>query len=176
MRVKKIMQVLERYFLKKLALVNAGLYKKLYPKYLRNIGINIPEDYYRGGYGFIDPSAYFDGNNYSLISIGRNTTISMQTVFLTHDYSIAKGLKTIGIEKKARFLRPVKVGENCFIGARSFLLPGTEIGNNVIVGAGSVVRGKVPDNVIVSGNPAVVICSIEEWARKHEEKQDYFEE
>ncbi len=176
MRVKKIMQVLERYFLKKLALVNVGLYKKLYPKYLRNIGINIPEDYYRGGYGFIDPSAYFDGNNYSLISIGRNTTISMQTVFLTHDYSIAKGLKTIGIEKKARFLRPVKVGENCFIGARSFLLPGTEIGNNVIVGAGSVVRGKVPDNVIVSGNPAVVICSIEEWARKHEEKQDYFEE
>lgn len=129
-----------------------------------------------GGYGFIDPSAYFDGNNYSLISIGRNTTISMQTVFLTHDYSIAKGLKTIGIEKKARFLRPVKVGENCFIGARSFLLPGTEIENNVIVGAGSVVRGKVPDNVIVSGNPAVVICSIEEWARKHEEKQDYFEE
>lgn len=49
MRVKKIMQVLERYFLKKLALVNVGLYKKLYPKYLRNIGINIPEDYYRGG-------------------------------------------------------------------------------------------------------------------------------
>ena len=48
MRVKKIMQVLERYFLKKLALVNGGLYKKLYSKYLRNIGINIPEDYYRG--------------------------------------------------------------------------------------------------------------------------------
>lgn len=53
MRVKKIMQVLERYFLKKLALVNGGLYKKLYSKYLRNIGINIPEDYYRGGMGLL---------------------------------------------------------------------------------------------------------------------------
>ncbi len=49
MRVKKMMQVLERYFLKKLALVNGDMYKKLYPKYLRKIGINIPEDYYRGG-------------------------------------------------------------------------------------------------------------------------------
>ena len=48
MRVKKMMQVLERYFLKKLALVNGDMYKKLYPKYLRKIGINIPEDYYRG--------------------------------------------------------------------------------------------------------------------------------
>lgn len=176
MKIRKIMQVLERTLLQKLSLVNGELYKKLYPKYLRKIGINIPEDYYEGECGFIDPSAYFDGNDYSLISIGKNTTISMQTVFLTHDYSIAKGLKIIGIEKKARFLRPVKVGENCFIGARSFLLPGTEIGDNVIVGAGSVVRGKIPNNVIVSGNPAAVICSIEEWARKHEERQDYFEE
>ena len=41
MRVKKMMQVLERYFLKKLALVNGDMYKKLYPKYLRKIGINI---------------------------------------------------------------------------------------------------------------------------------------
>lgn len=145
----------------------------MYPKYLRKIGINIPEDYYSGEVGFIDPTAYFDGSDYSLISIGKNTTISMQTVFLTHDYSIVKGLKAIGIEKSVKFLRSVSVGENCFIGAKSFLLPGTKIGNNVIVGAGSVVRGTIPDNVIVSGNPAVIVCSIEEWARKHEEKGDY---
>ena len=49
MRIKKIVQVAERFFYKKLALVNGKMYKKLYPKYLRKIGINIPEDYYGGG-------------------------------------------------------------------------------------------------------------------------------
>ena len=80
MKLKKVIQVTERYFKKKLALINGKLYKKLYPKYLRKIGINIPEDYYSGEVGFIDPTAYFDGSDYSLISIGKNTTISMQTV------------------------------------------------------------------------------------------------
>ncbi len=54
-------------------------------------------------------------------------------------------------------------------------MPGTEIGDNVIVGAGSVVRGKIQSNVVVSGNPAKVVCSIEEWVRKHEERQDYID-
>lgn len=176
MKIKKILQVVVRNILKKMAILYPKGYKKLYPKFLRKIGVNIAEDYYEDGYGFIDPSAYFDGNDYSLISIGKDTTISMQTVFLTHDYSITKGLKVIGIEKPSRFLRPVSVGKNCFIGARAFLLPGTSIGDNVIVGAGSVVRGKIPNNVIVSGNPAKIVGSIEDWANYHEEKQDYFVE
>lgn len=129
----------------------------------------------RGGVGFIDPTAHFDGSDYSLISIGKNTTISFEVFFLTHDYSIAKGFKAIGIEKSVKILKSVTVGANCFIGARSFLLPGTEIGDNVIVGAGSVVRGKIQSNVVVSGNPAKVVCSIEEWVRKHEERQDYID-
>lgn len=53
MRIKKIVQVAERFFYKKLALVNGKMYKKLYPKYLRKIGINIPEDYYGGGTGLL---------------------------------------------------------------------------------------------------------------------------
>ena len=48
----------------------------------------------------------------------------------------------------------------------SIILPGTKIGNNVIIGAGSVVRGSIPDNSIVAGNPAVVIGDIIEYASK----------
>lgn len=44
----------------------------------------------------------------------------------------------------------------------SIVLMGTHIGNNVIVGAGSVVHGIIPDNVVIAGNPARIICTLEE--------------
>ena len=52
---------------------------------------------------------------------------------------------------------PVIIGKNCFIGMNSIILKGTELGNNVIVGAGSVVHGTFPDNCIIAGNPAKII-------------------
>ena len=76
MKSKKVFLVLKRKALKMLSYVNDELYKELYPRYLRKIGINIPEDYREGKSGYIDPSAYFDGSDYRLISIGKNTTIS----------------------------------------------------------------------------------------------------
>lgn len=130
MKSKKVFLVLERKALKILSYVNDELYKDLYPRYLRKIGINIPEDYREGKSGYIDPSAYFDGSDYRLISIGKNTTISRDVVVLTHDFSIVKGLQAIGQEATGHFLKPVEIGENCFIGARCLILPGTEIGDN----------------------------------------------
>lgn len=49
------------------------------------------------------------------------------------------------------------VGHDCWIGREAMLLPGAELGNGVIVGARAVVRGKVPDYAVVTGNPATVI-------------------
>lgn len=63
-------------------------------------------------------------------------------------------------------MKEIHIGNNCFIGARSFILPGTTIGNNCIVGAGSVVSGNVPDDSVIAGNPAVIICRTSEWAEK----------
>ncbi len=171
--MKKIKRKLYKLYLLIVYRFSAEKYKKMYPKFLRKIGVNIPENYYEGGHGFIHPSVLFDGNNFSLISIGKNTTISLDVVFLTHDYSISKGLKMLGVEESGRFLKPISIGENCFIGMRSILLPGTTIGNNVIVGAGAVVKGHYPDGVVIAGNPARVICSTKEWAERHYLAKDY---
>lgn len=114
---------------------------------------------------------HFDGVDYSLISIDDHATISREVLFLTHDYSAYKALSLIGEEKKfKRVDLPIKVGKNCFIGARATLLPGTTIGDNCVIGACSVVKGTIPDNSVVAGNPAKILKGTEEYARKYLQK------
>lgn len=57
----------------------------------------------------------------------------------------------------SRAFSPVYIGENAFIGASVVVLPGTHIGKSVIIGAGAVVKGNIPDYAIVVGNPAKII-------------------
>ena len=59
--------------------------------------------------------------------------------------------KVKGIKRK-----PIIIDEDCFIGANSIILKGTTLGKNV-VGAGSVVHGTFPDNLIIAGNPAKIV-------------------
>ena len=51
-------------------------------------------------------------------------------------------------------VKPVSLGEGCWIGANAILLPGVQIGKNAVVGAGSVVTRNVPDYAVYAGNPA----------------------
>lgn len=53
--------------------------------------------------------------------------------------------------------RPVRIGDDCFIGASSIILKGTTLGRNCVVGAGSVVHGEFPDNCVIAGNPGKII-------------------
>lgn len=66
--------------------------------------------------------------------------------------------------------RKTLIGDNVFIGMNSIILMGSSIGNNVIVGAGSVVSGKIPDNTVVAGNPAKVICKLDDYYHKRKSK------
>lgn len=170
MKSKKVFLVLERKALKMLSYVNDELYKELYPRYLRKIGINIPEDYREGKSGYIDPSAYFDGSDCRLISIGKKNHNFSRRGCSYARFLDCERLASNWTRSNRSFSETC---ENCFIGAKFLILPGTEIGDNTICGGGAVLHGKIPSNSIVAGNPAKRICSIEEWTRKHIEKQDY---
>lgn len=165
-KVYKILIVIERWLIKKLIYLNVDKYMKYYTRYLKKIGVNI-----KGTPKFISQDAYFDGTDYKKITIGSNVTISREVMLLTHDYSITTAYASIGKiikrhEGEMYFSDKISIGDNCFIGARVSILPGTQIGNNVIVGAGSVVKGNVPDNSIVIGNPCKIVAVTSEWAEK----------
>lgn len=92
------------------------------------------------------------------ITIGRNTDIGSGCKIIDNDfhplpYSQRYPKEQLDKVKK----RPIVIGEGCFIGANSIILKGTTLGKNVVVGAGSVVCGCFPDNVIIAGNPARVV-------------------
>ena len=64
----------------------------------------------------------------------------------------------------------IKIGDNVFIGANATVLPNVTIGNNSIIGANSVVTKAPPDNVVVAGNPAKIICDVDSYRNKNEVK------
>mgnify|MGYP000899967112 FL=1 len=95
------------------------------------------------------------------IFIGDNTQITAGVIVLAHDYSYSVLGNIFG--ELPRQQRDTVIGKNVFIGMNSVILMGAKIGDNVIVGAGSVVSGSIPSNSVCAGNPAKVICSLEQF-------------
>lgn len=90
-------------------------------------------------FGFKVDKANPDG-----VHIGAETYVASGAIILAHDFVHRRHADTY-------------IGEKCFIGSNSMIMPGLRIGNQVIVGGGSIVTHDVPDNCIVAGNPAKVI-------------------
>lgn len=99
-----------------------------------------------------------------LLSVGNDVTISGGCVFLLHDSSI--GQMTYG--KYTDLLGRIIVGNKCFIGHSSILLPGIELADGIVVGAGSVVTKSFKEkNIIIAGNPAKIIGQIDDFLTKN---------
>lgn len=143
------------------------LYMLMYVGLLKWLGVNL-----NGTPRYISSSARFD--DFNLISIGSHSVVSKGVVFLTHDYSVTTGLRSIGSPPNTdvAFIKPIVIGDNVFIGMNVLLTPGVVIEDNVIVGAGSVLRGRIPKNSIVIGNPSVVVESLDARAVTWQEKID----
>lgn len=78
------------------------------------------------------------------IVIGSETLIAFKTLLYTTDFATGE-------------VRPIRIGNRCFIGGGSIILPGVSIGDECIIGGGSVVFEDVPPRTIVGGNPSQVL-------------------
>jgi acetyltransferase-like isoleucine patch superfamily enzyme len=91
-------------------------------------------------------SAKFDRTNPKGMHIGAETYIAFDAAILSHDLTRGLYLDTW-------------IGKRCFIGARSIILPGVRIGDECVIGSGSVVTKDIPANSLVAGNPAKILRS-----------------
>lgn len=91
------------------------------------------------------------------IDIGDSTMIASDVVITDSDWH--------GIYDRTDYVatpKPVKIHKNVWIGERSIILKGTQIGENSIIGAGSVVHGDIPPNSVYAGNPAKEVKKLDE--------------
>lgn len=114
--------------------------------YLRKMGMKVGE------------KCHFNSMSFStepyLIELGDKVVVSGGCDFVTHDGAVRCFRDEIN---DADIFGRIIIGNNVFIGINSTILPNTYIGDNCIVGAGSVVRGKFPENSVIIGNPAKAV-------------------
>jgi len=96
------------------------------------------------------------------IYIGDYTMLGPNVVIATAGHPILPELR----EKALQFNLPVHIGKNCWLGAGVIVLPGVTIGDNTVIGAGSVVTKDIPANVVAVGNPCKVLREINENDRE----------
>jgi acetyltransferase-like isoleucine patch superfamily enzyme len=89
------------------------------------------------------------------IKIGDKTIIAWDCNILDRDYH--------GVDSGDEAISPVMIGTNVWIGCRVIVLKGVSIGDNAVIGAGSVVTKNVPASTLVAGNPAKIIKRIRGW-------------
>ena len=100
-----------------------------------------------------------------LIHIGDNVTLAPRVQILAHDASMYH-------EINYSYIAPVYIGNNVFIGAGSIILPGVTIGNNVVIGAGSIVVRDIPDNSVAVGNPAHVVKTYTDFIANRKQEME----
>ena len=96
------------------------------------------------------------------IYIGDKTMFGPNVVLATANHPILPELR----EKAYQYNKEIHIGKNCWLGAGVIVVPGISIGDNSVIGAGSVVTRDIPDNVLAVGNPCRVLREISEHDRE----------
>lgn len=104
----------------------------------------------------------------SLISIGSGTRLNRNLEILTHDYTTYVFLKKFNAFVPSS--GKVTIGKNVYFGRNVTCLKGTDIGDNCIIGFGSIVMGTIPANSVAVGCPARVICTLNEYFEKRSKR------
>lgn len=100
------------------------------------------------------------------VFIGDNVMIAPNVTIATGTHPISPELRL----KAAQFNVPVHIGNNVWLGAHTVVLPGVTIGENSVIGAGSIVTKDIPANVVAVGNPCRVVREINERDREYYHK------
>jgi len=151
--------------IKNLELKWAKTSPKRYLKFLRKQGIEIGENIW------ITPDVKtlsIDITRPSLIKIGSNVRLNKNLTILTHDggfYVLLNKYKEF-IPQSGR----VTIGNNVYFGRNCSVFKGVTIGDNCIIGFGSVVTRDIPSNSVAVGAPARVVCTLDEYYQKRKEK------
>ncbi len=134
-------------------------------EYSRKIGVNIGHNC-----RFLSVNKGTFGTEPYLIHIGNHVTVTSGVKFITHDGGV-----WVFREKNPNIdvFGQIEIGDNVFIGLNSIILPGTVINNNVVIGAGSVVKGLLESDSVYAGVPAKYIMSIDEYEKKILQKADF---
>ena len=141
-----------------LAIYNRYLILQDPVRYARSIGVKVGNNVRFYG---MTPGMF--GSEPWLIRIGNNVHIVSGCNFVTHDGGVLVLRHRV---PDLEITRPISIGNNVYVGINCTILPGVTIGDDVIIGAGSVVTRNIPSGSVAAGTPAKVIKSIDEYLEK----------
>lgn len=136
-----------------------------YIAWLRKQGVQIGRDV-----RFHTPwSIKIDTQHPWMITIGNNVNITADCSILQHDWSWLVVQQTTGVLYGS--CAKVIIGNNVFIGQKTLILQGAQIGDNTIIGGGSVVTGKLEGNAVYAGVPTRKLCDLDTFVQKLKDRQ-----
>lgn len=137
-----------------------------YINYLRKIGVEVGDKV-----KFFAPRTNtIDVTRPYLLKIGNRVKITAKVTILTHDFSFSV-FRRVYHDIQNECAGYTIIGDNCFLGMHSIIMGGVELGENCIVASGAVVTHSFPANSVIGGNPAKLICTLEEMYEKRKKRQ-----